>query len=291
MSIRFIGICANVLQLTRLCGLPASASTILQVMTTRIRDLIEALDLRAPFDAAAGWDSVGLQIGRSGAAVDRIAVVHEITDTTVAKCVAASVDTVVTYHPLVFHPLTSVTDRPGAEGRALMLAEEGIAVVTMHTNWDVAEGGTADCLAGALGIDEVSGFGIGSDAVGEPEVGRIGAFDGSWETLLSGVIEVLGGVVRSAAVADTLANRVAVLPGSGGAFVAAAVALGADVLVTGDVSHHEARSAADGGMAIIDPGHASTERPGVQALYAAVVEIAGSVEDLTSIDNSPWEGG
>ncbi len=61
-----------------------------------------------------------------------------------------------------------------------------------------------------------------------------------------------------------MVGRVAVVPGSGSSFIGAAAAAGADVLVTGDVGHHRMVEAGDRGLAIIDPGHLATERPGMR---------------------------
>ena len=66
-------------------------------MTTRIGDLLEALDQRAPFASAAEWDPVGLQVGRLDASAGRLAVVHELTGSSVAACIQADVNAVVTY--------------------------------------------------------------------------------------------------------------------------------------------------------------------------------------------------
>jgi putative NIF3 family GTP cyclohydrolase 1 type 2 len=80
-----------------------------------------------------------------------------------------------------------------------------------------------------------------------------------------------------------------VVPGSGADFIDPALAAGADLLVTGDVSHHRARYAADSGLGLIDPGHARTERPGVARLLELVAGVAPEVTDLTGLDPSPWE--
>lgn len=40
---------------------------------------------------------------------------------------------------------------------------------------------------------------------------------------------------------------------------------------------------------MIDPGHAATERPGVQSLYAAVSQLLGSAIDMTDVDADPWK--
>jgi dinuclear metal center YbgI/SA1388 family protein len=121
-------------------------------------------------------------------------------------------------------------------------------------------------------------------------VGRVGALA---EPVALGVLaqraaDRLGGVVRVAGEADRPVRSVAAVPGSGGGFVEAAAATGADVLVTGDVSHHRARAAEDLGLAVIDPGHAATERPGVARLYAAVAAIVPNTTERGSGDADPW---
>lgn len=98
----------------------------------------------------------------------------------------------------------------------------------------------------------------------------------------------LGGVVRIAGDRDAPVERVAVVPGSGGDFVEAAAAAGAGALVTGDVSHHRARAAADLGLAVVDVGHAATEGPGVARLYAAVAAIVPDATEMITADSDPW---
>ncbi|MDK2882432.1 MAG: hypothetical protein PWQ41_99 [Bacillota bacterium] len=71
-------------------------------------------------------------------------------------------------------------------------------------------------------------------------------------------------------------QKVAVCGGSGSSLIGRARAVGADVLVTGDVKYHELQSAALGGLAVIDAGHAGTENPVVTALAEYITEkLAG----------------
>ena len=264
-------------------------------MVRQIQDVLDSIDARAPFSSAAEWDAVGLQLGDVERPATSLAVAHELTTDVVDTLVSCQADLAITYHPLVFRPLHSVTTRPGPEGRSFALIEAGVAVIAVHTNWDVAEGGTADSLANALGLRALEPFGAMGEAHVEEDspgsIGRIGDFDGTAPQLISVVSTTLGGAPRTVGMSAVAPSRVAVLPGSGGSFVGAAAAAGADVLVSGDFSHHDTRRALDLGLAIVDAGHAPTERPGVRALYAAVVEIVGSAIDLTGIDDSPWEGG
>ena len=54
-------------------------------------------------------------------------------------------------------------------------------------------------------------------------------------------------------------RRLAILPGSGKSGIPVALAKGADVLVTGDIGHHDGLDAVEQGLAIIDAGHYGTE--------------------------------
>jgi putative NIF3 family GTP cyclohydrolase 1 type 2 len=67
-------------------------------------------------------------------------------------------------------------------------------------------------------------------------------------------------VLRVSGEAKGTIKKVAVVGGSGGSLVPEAFAMGADVLVTGDVGHHHALQAETLGMALIDAGHFHTEK-------------------------------
>jgi putative NIF3 family GTP cyclohydrolase 1 type 2 len=101
------------------------------------------------------------------------------------------------------------------------------------------------------------------------------------------VRRALGASVRVAGDEQREVGRVAVVPGSGSSFVGEASSC-ADVLVTGDVSHHRAREALERGLAVIDAGHIATERPGVRRLYAELADAVGAAS-LLNLDPSPWK--
>ncbi|NUL82393.1 MAG: Nif3-like dinuclear metal center hexameric protein [Armatimonadetes bacterium] len=61
-------------------------------------------------------------------------------------------------------------------------------------------------------------------------------------------------------------KRVAVLGGSGGDYLRAAKAAGADALVTGEARHHQTIEAEQLKIGLIDAGHRETEAPGVAEL-------------------------
>ena len=71
--------------------------------------------------------------------------------------------------------------------------------------------------------------------------------------------------VRVYGAADTV-RKVAVCGGAGMDCAAAAVAAGADVLVTGDIRYHDAQEAMAMGLCLIDAGHFATEFPVLNSL-------------------------
>jgi dinuclear metal center YbgI/SA1388 family protein len=121
-------------------------------------------------------------------------------------------------------------------------------------------------------------------------IGRVGSSDPpqSLGEFSERVIEVLDAPVRCSGDRNRTVTRVALLPGSGGSFIAGAAGTSADVYITGDLSHHDTRAALDLGLSTIDPGHAATERPGVIELMSFARTILPDVIDLTD-DATPWK--
>lgn len=256
---------------------------------TTLAELATAIDLSVPFDTAAEWDAVGIQFGDPTAMVGLVGVCHEVTDAVMAAARDDGIRTLVTYHPLLFSPVTALVAGTDAPGRAYRLIRDGVALISTHTAFDMAAGGAADALAAAVGITDAESFADQEDGlfigrVGSVNTVKMGAFAEAVAAALGSANLRMGGN-RSRQV-----SRVAVLPGSGGRAVAAAAANGADVLVTGDVSHHSAAEAQQLGIGVIDAGHAATERPGMARLYAMVSDVVGSAIDLTGISTDPWEG-
>lgn len=125
-------------------------------------------------------------------------------------------------------------------------------------------------------------------------IGRVGRVpDGdSLRELAERAAEALGGPpVRLAGDPDARVGRLAVLPGSGGSFLAAARAAGADAFLSGDLSHHQVRAALDSGLRVLDVGHAASERPGLERLFSLTAALGVEARSLLEIDPDPWRPG
>lgn len=261
----------------RFCSLPTVA------------EIAQAIAERTHPEATPDWDPVGLQLGDPETEVDSIAVCHEVTDDVVAHLVGAPVDLLVTYHPLLFTPTNRILAGRSAGARSYRLISAGITLLVTHTDFDAAPGGMAESLASFFELRDIQEFG-GDEASNLAAIGRWGHFEGSLGTIDAMLTDVFGPIgMRITGDRRTQVDTVAVVPGSGESFIEAAAEV-AQVLVTGDVSHHRAVTARDLGLAIADPGHVATERPGMTALLTLVAETSGlDVVDLTGIDPQTWE--
>ena len=75
----------------------------------------------------------------------------------------------------------------------------------------------------------------------------------------------------------------AVCPGSGGSTIQAAVDKGAQVLVTGDISHHEGIDANARGLMIIDAGHYGLEHVFMEYMEEYLKNTLGSQVEITTM--------
>ncbi len=252
-----------------------------------IGDLADAIDGLFPFANAGMWDPVGLQVGDPDSPAGSVAVCHEVTPGVVDRAIHDDVDVLVTYHPLLFIPTTEFTTGNDAIGRAVALTRAGIGLIVVHTAFDVARPGTADALLAALGLAATATF-ASVDEHGGDDIGRIAVLP-TPRTLGSigeAVNTATGWKPRMNMSPDVRVTSVGVVPGSGDSFVEDAIDV-VDCFITGDVSHHAANLASAAGLAVVDAGHAPSERAGVQALYSHIVELVPGAVMLDE-DAHPW---
>ena len=118
-----------------------------------VRDIENILWAWAPREIAWERDNVGLQCGSHR---DRVRGILVCLDANVAVARQASrrgADLIVSHHPPLFRPLTSLTPDSRAGALARELVERRVALIAMHTNLDFARGGTSFALAGVLGLE------------------------------------------------------------------------------------------------------------------------------------------
>ena len=227
-----------------------------------LKAVLGILEEIAPSRAAEDWDNPGLQIGHISQEVGKIFISLDPTLESLRKAVKRNAQVLLTHHPLILNPISSL-NRDRYPGDVIFEAiERGVSVIAAHTNLDAVRGGINDGLADLFGLQEVGELEERSD-LDERGLGRIG--DLPEPVRLSEVterIKVILGAERIRVVGrkDRRIERIAVVGGAGGGMVALASKKGAQLLITGDVRHHEALEAKALGLALIDAGHFQTEK-------------------------------
>ncbi|WAC72930.1 Nif3-like dinuclear metal center hexameric protein [Roseateles sp. SL47] len=123
---------------------------------------------------------------------------------------------------------------------------------------------------------------------GEQDLGAIGQLPPQWGDLpsLAHHLEQRLGRATVQAMGDGRPlRRVAWCTGGAQGYFESAIAAGADVFITGEISEPQAHYAAETGVAFIAAGHHATERYGVQALGQQVARTLGLTCQFIDIAN------
>jgi dinuclear metal center YbgI/SA1388 family protein len=117
-----------------------------------VADIERFFEEWAPRWTAWERDNVGLQVGDRSRRVRGILIALDVTEEVIAEAIARRVDLIVSHHPLLFRPPSSITASDAVGRHILSLAEHKVALFSAHTNLDFARGGVSFALAEALGL-------------------------------------------------------------------------------------------------------------------------------------------
>ena len=223
------------------------------------KEIIEIIERTYPKQAAMEWDNVGLLVGRTDKEVNKVLVALDLTDEVLAEAIDSNIDMIVTHHPLIFAPLKKITNEHFIGNRVVKLLQHDISYYAMHTNYDVL--GMAQLAGDMFGLNSTEALEV-TDVESAEGIGRIGDLETTItlkdcckqvkESFNLEAVKVFGDM-------DKEIKRVAISPGSGKSMLKEALKKHADVLITGDIDHHEGIDAVAQGTAIIDAGHYGLE--------------------------------
>jgi dinuclear metal center YbgI/SA1388 family protein len=252
--------------------------------------LLAALDALAPLRLAAPWDNVGLLVA-GDRVVRRLGLCVDLRPAVLDAFIADDVDLVVAYHPPIFAALKRVAGQGTPERTLARALRAGLSIYSPHTALDAVPGGMGDWLAAAAGPPTACDP-IQPDAA-DPRAGmgrraRLGA-PAPLRDLLPRIAGHLG--LRHLRVAgDPAAPRASLwcCPGAGGDLMKGAGA--GDVVLTGELGHHEVLRLTDRGAAVVLTEHSNCER-GFLPRYAAQLRAAlpGVEVQISALDVDPLE--
>ncbi len=241
----------------------------------KIAEFLSIATQIAPLSLAMDWDNSGLQLGSPHWDTHKAIICLDVNQAALEAALEAGAGLIVAHHPLIFRPLTQIS-----HPLLLALAQHKIAVVSLHTNLDVAPGGVNHALAARLGL-RVLGY-LGADACptasgsDEPSPQADPAFglgllcEAAKALSLAQLAQLCHSALKcpvprlwtAGRPLDATYSRIAICGGAGGSLLKDAATC-AEVFISGDISYH---SYLEASIPVIDAGHFFTEYPVLDVL-------------------------
>ena len=241
-----------------------------------VQHVAEVMNRIAPRQLAEDWDNPGLLVGSFNAEVEKIFVSLDVTDEVINAAVNFGADLIIAHDPIIFRAVKNFrTDLP--LGKKLeTLIKNNIAVFAAHTNLDSVQGGVNDVLAEKLNLVDVKNFGDEEISLGR--IGKLAEKMTAKDFALHVKKSLNCESVRLVDAGDFLIEKVGLCSGAGSEFISKAKFFGAQAFVTGDLKYHEAQSAVENKIHVVDAGHFATEFPVVKVLAE---KLAAEFEKLS----------
>ena len=198
--------------------------------------MLSALERFAPLPLQESWDNAGLQVGLTETEVSGALLCLDVNERIVDEAIAKGCNLIVSHHPLLFRGLKTISDLTDVQRTVRKAIQGNIAVISMHTNMDNAEGGVNYRIAQKLGLQSVAFLveSNGNGTVGElPEPMAADDF----------ILKVKKTFGVECAMCNELLRRpvqkVAICGGAGDFLLDEALKAGADAFITGEMHYHQ----------------------------------------------------
>jgi len=117
-----------------------------------IADFIKEFEKLLPLQQAEDFDNVGLLCGSPQREISGILVCHDALENVVDEAISKNLNLILTFHPIIFYGLKSLTGKNYVEKSVLKAIENKIAIYAVHTAFDNDFFGVNYGICKALGL-------------------------------------------------------------------------------------------------------------------------------------------
>ncbi len=117
-----------------------------------VQDVISHLEILAPLNYAEDFDNTGLLVGNKNAKVTGVLVTLDTLETVVDEAIQKNCNLIVSFHPIIFKGLKSITGKNYVERVVLKAIKHDIAIYSMHTALDNAAEGVNAIICNQLNL-------------------------------------------------------------------------------------------------------------------------------------------
>lgn len=241
---------------------------------SKIIDFYRYIDNIAPFETQESWDNSGFLVGNGEKEVTKVLLALDVTEPVLKEALEKGANLVISHHPVIFGALKEFHPK----NIAFIAAEKGIAVISAHTCLDIADGGVNDCLAAAIGLQNIVKVddGEGLMRMGELEKTMNCA---DFVKYVAGKLDV-GGIKYTPT--EKMIKKVAVCGGSGGDLYPFAIKAGADAYITANIKHNLFIDMRRDEFCVLDAGHFCTENTVIKPIAEKLSKAFNDTEIIVS---------
>ena len=232
----------------------------------KVRDIINVIEEFAPLSIQESWDNSGLCVGSPDAPATSVLLGLDCTEELVDEAIACGADMIITHHPLIFSGLKKITPEDQIGAAIIKAIKAGISIYAAHTSADKVIAGVSGAMAAKLGLVNVSILDEDGDGTGLGVVGDLQQPLSAQEAVALVKDRFSLKAMRTSRPLEGQITRVAMCGGSGGSLIKAAMASGAQLYISGDISYHNFFTRE--GFMIMDIGHYESEIEIVEILFS-----------------------
>lgn len=253
-------------------------------------EIIEIIEKRWSKEYACSWDNVGLLVGDRNQEIKNILLALDVTDDIIDQAEAIHADMIITHHPMIFREMKHITEDDFIGRRVTRLIRAEISHYAMHTNFDVL--GMGEAAAQRISLQNRQVLECTNEVQGEIiGIGQVGALPQEMTLYrCAELVKTSFGLehLRIFGEAEHMIKRAAISPGSGSSVIDHAIQCKADVLITGDISHHHGLDAVARNLMVIDAGHFGLESLFSEYMEEFFAEHIPEVRVQKGIEQSPF---
>ncbi len=119
----------------------------------KIQEVLHYIEELAPLSYAEDFDNVGLLVGNAQTKVTGVLVTLDTLEVTLDEAIAKKCNLIVSFHPIIFSGLKSLTGRNYVERVVLKAIKHDIAIYATHTALDNVKKGVSGKMADVLGLE------------------------------------------------------------------------------------------------------------------------------------------
>lgn len=254
------------------------------------KEIIQAIEAVYPPKYAMDWDNVGLLAGRIDKEVSNVYIALDLTEQVIEDAIETKADMIITHHPLIFSPLRAITNEHFIGNRVVTLLQHDISYYAMHTNYDILR--MAELAAERFGLQNVQTLDVIFEEEERKGIGSVGTY------CREVTLEECCNIVKERFQLDRVkvfgdlnqkVSKIAISPGSGKSEIGVSICKGADVLITGDIGHHEGIDAVAQGLAVIDAGHYGLEHIYMEDMEQFLTKTCSEIKVQTASIQQPFQ--